>query len=135
MPISFQVDAAEEGEGVRFDVRSSDGTAKSYLVAASEQPLYARFYAKLSRDFGTRMPHMLAQPAEHPRSEIEWQPLLTENVSPQILCGYGDPAVLRTDDGYYLVATSNDAPDAFPILHSDDLDHWRPIGFVFPEAH
>ena len=53
-------------------------------------------------------------------------PLLTENISPQILSGYGDPAVLKTDEGYYLVATSNDAPDAFPILHSDDLDHWEP---------
>ena len=134
MPISFQVAAAEEGEGVRFDVRSSDGTAKSYLIAASEQPLYAQFYADLSRDFGTRMPHMLAEPDEHPPSEIEWQPLLTENISPQILCGYGDPAVLKTDDGYYLVATSNDAPDAFPILHSRDLVHWEHKSFVFPRG-
>lgn len=116
MPISFQVDAAEEGEGVRFDVRLSGGTAKDYFVAASEQPLYAQFHAELSRDFGTRMPHMLAEPAEHPPSEIAWHPLLTENISPQILCGYGDPAVLKTGDGYYLVATSNDAPDAFPTV-------------------
>lgn len=134
MPISFQVDAAEEGEGVRFDVRASDGTAKSYLVAASEQPLYAQFFAELSSDFGTRMPHMLAEPAKHPPSETEWQPLLTENISPQILCGYGDPAVLKTDDGFYLVATSNDAPDAFPILHSDDLVHWEHRSFVFPRG-
>ena len=31
---------------------------------------------------------------------IRWRPLLTENVHPQILVGYGDPAVLKTDDGY-----------------------------------
>ncbi|MFL6755191.1 MAG: glycoside hydrolase family 43 protein, partial [Sphingomicrobium sp.] len=57
-----------------------------------------------------------------------------ENVHPQILVGYGDPAVLKTDDGWWLVATSNDAPDAFPILHSQDLDHWEPKGFIFPEG-
>src|SRR5688500_17097425 len=95
--LSFEVDAAEEGEGVRFDVRASNGAAKSYFVAASEQPLYAQFFAELSSDFGTRVPHMLAEAAEHPPSEIPWRPLLTDNISPQILCGYGDPAVLKTD--------------------------------------
>jgi beta-xylosidase len=42
--------------------------------------------------------------------------------------------VLKTDDGYYLVATSNDAVDAFPILHSHDLESWTHKGFVFPEG-
>ena len=134
MTISFQVDAAEEGEGVRFDVRSSDGTAKRYHIAASEQMLCAQFFAELSRDFGTRMPHVLGELTEHPPSAVPWQPLLTENISPEILCGYGDPAVLKTDDGYYLVATSNDAPDAFPILHSHDLAHWEHKSFVFPRG-
>jgi beta-xylosidase len=40
--------------------------------------------------------------------------------------------VLKTDDGWWLVATSNDAPDAFPILHSTDLEQWEPKGFIFP---
>src|SRR5688572_11601897 len=80
------------------------------------------------------MPHVLADPADHPPSRIPWRPLLTENISPQILCGYGDPAVLKTDEGYYLVATSNDAPDAFPILHSNDLVHWEHESFVFPSG-
>jgi GH43 family beta-xylosidase len=132
--LSFEVDAAEEGEGVRFVVRASNGTARTYRIAASEQPLYAEFFAQLSRDFGTRMPHVLADPIEHPTSEIEWQPLLTENISEQIFCGYGDPAVLKTNEGYYLVSTSNDAPDAFPILHSDDLVHWEHKSFVFPRG-
>ena len=48
--------------------------------------------------------------------------------------GYGDPAVFRDGDDYWLVCTSNDAPDAFPILHSKDLEHWEPCGFVFPSA-
>ena len=132
--LSFQVDSAEDGEGVRFTVAASDGTARAYRVAASEQQLYALFFAELARDFGTRMPHVLAGASEHPPSDMHWQPLLTENISPHILCGYGDPAVLKTDDGYYLVATSNDAPDAFPILHSHDLVHWEHRSFVFPSG-
>ena len=59
------------------------------------------------------MPHVFGDAVEHPSAAIRWRPLLTENVHPKILVGYGDPAVLRGDDGYWLVATSNDAPDAF----------------------
>ena len=40
--------------------------------------------------------------------------------------------MLKTDDGWWLVATSNDAPDAFPILYSSDLEQWEPKGFIFP---
>jgi len=129
----FQVDAVEQGEGAQINVRSN-GTTKAYAIAGGEQQHYADFYAALARDFGTRRPHF-ADPADYPASAIPWRPLLTENISPRILCGYGDPAVLKTDDGYYLVATSNDAPDAFPILHSDDLEHWQHRGFAFPEGH
>ena len=129
----FQVDAVEQGEGAQINVRSN-GTTKAYAIAGGEQQHYADFYAALACDFGTRRPHF-ADPADYPASAIPWRPLLTENISPRILCGYGDPAVLKTDDGYYLVATSNDAPDAFPILHSDDLEHWQHRGFAFPEGH
>lgn len=132
--LTFKVDAAEAGEGTDFIVRASNGVKRRYHVAASEQGYYAEFFAALSRDFGTRMPHVLAVPAQYPPGDAAWQPLLTENISPQILCGYGDPAVLKTGDGYYLVATSNDAPDAFPILHSNDLLHWQHRAFVFPEG-
>src|SRR5207302_9462524 len=91
-------------------------------------------YTELSRDFATRMPHAFTRSNQHPPASFPWRPLLTENVHPQILAGYGDPAVLKTDEGWWLVATSNDAPDAFPILHSDDLSHWEPSGFVFPQG-
>jgi hypothetical protein len=132
--ITFLVDAAENGEGAQITVRASDGIKKTYAIAGGEQQHYADFYAALARDFGTRQPHF-AEPTNYPSSKAFWRPLLTESISPRILSGYGDPAVLKTDEGYYLVATSNDAPDAFPILHSDDLEHWRHRGFVFPEGH
>jgi len=69
-----------------------------------------------------------------PRDEPPWTPLITDNLHPRILSGYGDPAVLKDAAGYFLVATSNDAPDSFPILRSDDLIAWEPAGFVFPEG-
>jgi arabinan endo-1,5-alpha-L-arabinosidase len=75
-------------------------------------------------------------------SRTRYIPLLTENLSRQIRYGYGDPAVLRVPDAgpdgsgatWYLLVTSNDAPDAFPILRSRDLARWESVGFVFPEG-
>ncbi len=130
----FEVDPVQVGDGFNIAVRSSSGEAREYHVADGTQQTFTDFYRELSRDFGTRLPHVLSDPVEYPAPTIRWRPLLTENISPQILVGYGDPAVLKTHDGYYLVATSNDAPDAFPILHSDDLQHWEHRGFVFPQG-
>jgi arabinan endo-1,5-alpha-L-arabinosidase len=130
---SFSVDAAEDGEGFRIAVRC-DGDQRTYLVPTGTQQDFSTFYRELAADFGTRMPGIFSVEIERPEAAIRWRPLLTENVHPQILAGYGDPAVLKTDDGYWLVATSNDAPDAFPLLHSNDLQHWKPRGFVFPQG-
>jgi arabinan endo-1,5-alpha-L-arabinosidase len=133
--LTFTVDAAQKDEGFRIAVGTSDGRSKTYLVPTGTQQDFAAFYRDVSRDFGTRLPHLFTDPIEHPRPDIRWRPVLTENIHPQILVGYGDPAVLKASDGYWLVATSNDAPDAFPILHSTDLGHWEARGFVFPAGH
>ncbi|MGN6848823.1 MAG: family 43 glycosylhydrolase [Sphingomicrobium sp.] len=129
--MSFSVAPSHEGDGFRFDV-GEDGRTHSYLVPTATQQDFTAFFRELAADFGTRMPDAYTRAEERPEPPFPWRPLLTENVSPKILVGYGDPAVLKTNDGWWLVATSNDAPDAFPILHSDDLDQWEPKGFVFP---
>jgi hypothetical protein len=134
MSISFTVDAREDGEGFRLDV-AADGRSAGYLVPSGTQQDFSAFFRALSTDFGTRVPHVFSERADHPTPRIRWRPLLTENLDPQILAGYGDPAVLKDGEDYWLVATSNDAPDAFPILHSADLEHWEHCGFVFPEGH
>ena len=130
--LEFSVNANDAGEGFRIEVCSAIGALKTYSIPAGTQQAFAEFYRELSRDFGTRVPHIFADPVNHPAPTIDWRPLLTDNIHPQILVGYGDPAVLKTDEGYFLLATSNDAPDAFPILHSNDLQHWELQGFVFP---
>lgn len=132
-PLSFQVDARADGEATNLRVAASDGQARDYRIAGGDPEHYAEFYAALARDFGIREPHEIEEwtPAE---PDPKWRPLITDALHPKILAGYGDPAVLKADDVYYLVATSNDAPDAFPILRSDDLASWEPVGFVFPEG-
>ena len=132
-PIAFEVDAEDQGERVLVEVRAGE-RSQSYSLPGREAQHYYEFFRDLHRDFGTRLPHFYAPPAEFPETPDNWQPLLTESVSPKILAGYGDPAVLKTEEGYFLLATSNDAPDAFPILHSTDLIHWDHRGFVFPEG-
>jgi hypothetical protein len=131
--MTFTVAPRHEGDGFRIDV-CSNGAAHCYVVPTATQQDFTVFFCKLAQDFGTRMPHAYTRAKERPPAAFRWQPLLTENIHPQILVGYGDPAVLRTDDGWWLVATSNDAPDAFPLLHSKDLKGWEPKGFIFPHG-
>ena len=129
--MTFSVAPRHDGDGFRIDV-GEDGRSHSYVVPTATQQDFTVFFGELSRDFGTRMPHAYTRTKERPRAAFQWRPLLTENVDPKILVGYGDPAVLKTDNGWWLLATSNDAPDAFPILHSDDLEQWEAKGFIFP---
>ena len=132
--MEFTVRVEEEGEGFRIDV-ACGSDSKSYVIPSDTQQDFSAFYRDLANDFGTRMPEVFEDPAEFPTPQIHWQPLLTTNITPRILAGYGDPAVFKDGSDYWLVATSNDAPDAFPILHSSDLVHWDCEGFAFPEGH
>ena len=131
--VAFEVDAAAQGEETRLIVTRGSET-RHYHLPGGEQHHYTAFYSQLSMDFGTSETHAYEDPPAASGGEPDWRPLITENLSPRIRYGYGDPAVLKTDAGYYLIATSNDAPDAFPILRSDDLAQWEPVGFVFPEG-
>ena len=132
--LSFIVEAEAAGDGFEIAVAPSAGEPQTYRIPTGTQQDFSAFYRDLASDYGTRVPHIYADAIEHPPASIRWRPLLTENVHPKILVGYGDPAVLKSGDDYWLVATSNDAPDAFPILHSRDLEHWEPHGFVFHEG-
>ena len=125
----FDVELADNGEGLTIAVRGG-GATKIYALAGRDQGDFSKFYAGLAADFGTRPPESPASVSSGAQ-DPPWRPLLTENISPKILAGYGDPDVIRTAEGYWLTATSNDAPDCFPLLHSDDLEHWRHVGFAF----
>ena len=131
--LSFAVDATAQGEAILLDIVPSDGSGpRSFRIEGPDPTHFAVFFDALHDAFGTRRPHHSEPIQDWP--EPPWRPLITANLNSRILSGYGDPAVLRADDGWWLVATSNDAPDAFPILHSPDLATWSPRGFVFAEG-
>lgn len=128
----FAVEAQAEGIATRISVRRGE-ERRDYRLPTGNHPHFALFHTELARDFGTRQPHIHASPVlAGEQEEPGWRPLILENLSPLTTAGYGDPAVLKDGENYWLVATSNDAPDAFPVLHSRDLESWRHEGFVFP---
>lgn len=130
---SFIVDPVAEGVATRLTVQCGD-IRREYRIVTGQHQHYTIFFSELARDFGTRAPEMHKHLPLTDDMATNWRPLILENLSDRTTAGYGDPAVLKTDEGYYLVATSNDAPDAFPILHSDDLESWTHRGFVFPQG-
>jgi hypothetical protein len=131
---TFAIEAVADGEATDLVVRLGSGPARNYRIHGGEQRDYLRFFGELATDFGTRAPESSKAPRSEPEG-VPWKPLILDNLSEQTLAGYGDPAVLKVADGWVLTATSNDALDAFPILHSTDLEHWEHRGFVFPEGH
>jgi hypothetical protein len=105
-------------------------------IEAGGQQEYLDLFARLAATFGTRRPSNRSSHALP--SGAHWhEPLLTRNISHRICYGYGDPCVLRVDEesAWYLVVTSNDAPDAFPILRSSDLHSWELASFGFPTGN
>lgn len=112
-------------------------TTRDYPLPAPAHAAFLDFFEAIARDFGTRVPmNRRSRPA--PDFDAPYETLLTENIGEGVLYGYGDPAVARVvQDGqprWILLATSNDAPDAFPILRSSDLRRWEHVGFVFPRG-
>jgi arabinan endo-1,5-alpha-L-arabinosidase len=126
----FEVHARQSGAETIVDVRAGGEEPRSYRIPGCSHADYQRFHAELARDLGLREP---AGGPEPPQGQAQsWWPLLTEALHAGTLCGYGDPAVLKIDGGWLVAATSNDAPDAFPLLFSPDLRSWEHKGYAFP---
>jgi len=105
----------------------------AYELALDDQASWLDAWAAIARDHGTRLPlNRAGQPP--PPSDDRLRPVLTASPSPRIPYGFGDPCVVRDGGRWWMTATSNDAPDAFPLLVSEDLEQWRLEGFVFPEG-
>lgn len=109
------------------------GSPRDYILAGRSQDHYADLFAAIARDLGTHVPKNRRSPPER-SPDPRLRPVLTQPVSSDILYGYGDPWVLQAEDHYFLAATSNDAPQSFPILSSEDLEAWRLESFAFPRG-
>jgi hypothetical protein len=123
----------------RLTLVGPDGIERSYPLGARSHPDYLDLFAAAAEDFGTRTP-LGRLPAETDASPSPLQPVVLDSPWPEVLYGFGDPAVTRVENGaggaeYFLLVTSNDAPDAFPILRSPDFVDWSLAGFVFPRGH
>jgi hypothetical protein len=138
--VRLKVGNAEQAlEITGIDAKGARSTHR-YALSGREQSDYLDLIEMIARDFGTRLPRN-RQESLGLTFKAPYRVLLDRNISPEIWYGYGDPAVTfipaqRTGDGdwYYLFATSNDAPNSFPILRSRSLESWEPVGFVFPEG-
>jgi len=132
-PLPFTVEPSASGEATDILVREGS-CERRYRIAGGTQPDHADFFRRLSEDFGTRLPAVFREPPPPAPAAGAWTPLITANLSDRTTAGYGDPAVLKIAGGWLLTATSNDAPDAFPLLFSPDLETWEHRGFVFPQG-
>lgn len=130
--VSGEEPAAGAASGAKRSIRR-----REYAFRRNDHASYLRLFDQLADDFGLRRPVGRENRAT-PAAITRYEALLTEPLNEHIWYGYGDPAVLRVSTGgvpsYYMTCTSNDAPNAFPILRSADLAHWTHVGFVFPEG-
>ena len=147
-PFAFSANISEpgEGDGMTLDVTGPDPATGMpvqvrFHLRARSHNAYLDVFEAIARRFGTRVPRN-RRPTFAPAFLVPYQPLITRNLSPDVTRGYGDPAVIRVPDDagregtwYYMVATSNDAADSFPISRSRDLHAWSHVGFVFPHGH
>ena len=140
-PPNGTANLARSFEVTGHDPESGSSKTLEYRLPDSGHKSYLDFFSNLARDFGTRLP-LNRRPAAEPVFDAKYKVLLTENLAPGMLYGYGDPAVLSLESGayrdgtwYYIVVTSNDAPNSFPIIRSLDLMRWEFAGFIFPEGN
>lgn len=104
----FRVDAVADGDATEIAVVEGVSGARRYRVLGKSSGHYESFFGELARDLGTR-PSRQFDEVPPTTTEPPWKPLITESLCPRILSGYGDPAAIKTEEGYFLVATSNDA--------------------------
>jgi arabinan endo-1,5-alpha-L-arabinosidase len=149
LPFNFSVIIREaaglNSAGCTFEVTGPDPNTNlhktcRYYLDNRDHNAYLDFFEKLSGDFGLRLPQN-RQAAIAPGFRAPFKEVLRENLAPGMIYGYGDPAVIRVAAGiagpetrYYLLATSNDAADSFPILRSGNLVDWEFVNFVFPRG-
>jgi hypothetical protein len=127
---------APEADGEFKLVSCGDGDG-GYSLPKGGHDHFADFFHLLANRIATREPKNRRVVVDRP-SDLRIKPLLTEGHASEAPYGFGDPWVLRFEGSevarYYLVVTSNDAPNSFPIFSSTDLRTWKHESFVFPKG-
>jgi hypothetical protein len=143
-PAKFAVTVKETADGSAkiFEVTGLDAKHQSatgiYELKQRTHEAYLNLFGQLAETFALRMPLNRKKSRLNFHADVFLQVLLAENVERGIWYGYGNPAVIRvqgqhdTKPVYYLTVTSNNAPDAFPLLYSEDLVNWLFKSYIFP---
>jgi hypothetical protein len=143
-PFYFRVNilpAKDEASGHAFEVSTGEpGKTFQYQLTGRDHHAYLDLFSQLSNDLQLRIPQNRRPSGPRTRFHFPYREVLADNKAPGMLYGYGDPAVTRVREEagkiiYYLLSTSNDAPDSFPILRSNDLLEWEFTGYVFPSGN
>lgn len=148
-PVSYEIavtkSGCDEDTALTLNVRATDegiGICHTFCIPSFRPRNYELLLKALSNTLGTSPPHNQRTNASV-LDDLPFECLLTDPLHPDIIYGYGDPAVLRVEGHdinesgprFYMVSTSNDAPNAFPIVTSKDLSHWEFRDFIFPRSH
>ncbi|HEY9216834.1 MAG TPA: family 43 glycosylhydrolase [Phenylobacterium sp.] len=132
--VPFEAEAELDEAALTLTVREG-ATERRYRLRRGHHGDWLDMFEAMAADFGVRVPlNRRAYAAQTPDCRLE--PVLIDSSWPEILYGFGDPCVAYAEDerAWYLTATSNDAPNAFPILRSADLKHWDFASFAFPQG-
>jgi len=112
----------------------------NYIVAENERGTYHRLFDQLAADFNLHVPQRRLLSASGKADDLDLDVLLSENLSPDMIYGFADPCLTRVFDvngfksSYFLLVSSFDAADSFPIIFSKDLSSWTFRRFVFPKG-
>ncbi len=143
-PTEFEVIVKETSDGSEKEFEVTGFTAGLpvangvYTLKQRTQDGYLNLFTQLAETFALRVPLNRIKHHTNFRPDVSLNVLLSENVAPGVWYGYGNPSVIRvegtagTKPMYYLAVTSNNAPDAFPLLCSGDLVNWSFKSYIFP---
>lgn len=147
-PVSFKIILdSNHDETYTYNVFIINGPAPetniintiTYEIQGKGHAAYLDLFQKISADFGTRTPQNRKNTKQEPSFKVNYRTVLTDNLHPEMFYGYGDPAILKADNKgkevYYLVSTSNDAANSFPLIKSTDLKNWEFCKYIFPEGN
>lgn len=61
------------------------------------------------------------------------QPAVIDTIQPVIPGDFADPSVIRVGNSYYAAGTSSEWAPHYPLFKSDDLIHWKQLGYIFSQ--
>jgi len=126
-----------EVSGLDLEGRTVD---TNYTIKENERGSFHLLFDQIAADFNLHIPYRRLTSESGKADDLNVEVLLSENLSPDMIYGYADPCLTEVFDvnghksSYFLLVSSYDAADSFPIIFSKDLSSWTFRRFVFPKG-